>query len=176
VAVTPPPAVRERLHAHAASLGNPNLRVLPAENLHVTVLFLGNVARERIEELAGRLADVAAAAEPFSLEIAGAGPGPPRRPSMLWAYVEGADPLLCLSRDMSAAAAGLAPHAADPQRVAHITLARSRGTLRGVARATIELDRPSFQVIAVELMRSQLSPRGARYETVTTLPLGVTTA
>jgi len=174
--VTPPQAVRERLHAHAASLGHPDLRVLPVENLHVTVLFLGAVARERIGELAGRLADVAARAESFPLEIAEAGPGPPRRPSMLWAYVGGADPLLRLSRDMHAAAAGLAPQAADPQRVAHITLARSRRTLRGVERAKVELDQPSFDVAAAELMRSLLSPRGARYETVTTLPLGVTTS
>jgi 2'-5' RNA ligase len=165
--------VRERLHAHAASLGHPDLRVLPVENLHVTVLFLGNVARERIEELAGRLGQTAAREDPFELAIGHVLPGPPRRPYMLWALVTASEPLLRLSRTMHETAKPLAPEQAKPLRgYAHVTLARGRGHVRGLEAETLEPPPPAFEVREVQLLRSHLSPRGARYETVAKLPLG----
>jgi 2'-5' RNA ligase len=177
VAVTPPQAVRERLHEHAAALGHPQLRVLTAESLHVTVLFLGAVVRGAIDELAGRLGAVAADEAPFALSIGHAVPGPPRRPYMLWAQVAASTPLVRLSGAMHEVAHSLAPELSKPLRgEAHITLARGRGRVRGIEPAAIEPALPAFEVPALQLLRSHLSRKGARYETVTDLPLGVTTA
>ena len=171
--MTPPQAVRERLHHHASALGHPQLRVLPAENLHVTVLFLGAVAREAIEQLAGRLGQIAAREDPFALAIGHVLPGPPRRPYMLWALVTASEPLLRLSRTMHETAKSLAPEQAKPLRgYAHVTLARGRGHLRGLEAETLEPALPAFEVREVQLLRSHLSPVGARYETVAELPLG----
>lgn len=175
--MTPPQAVRERLHAAAVSLGHPALRVVPAENLHVTVLFLGPVARDVVEELAGRLGQIAAREDPFALAIGHVLPGPPRRPYMLWALVTASEPLLRLSRTMHEMAKPLAPEQAKPLRgYAHVTLARGRGHVRGLEADTLESAPPAFEVREVQLLRSHLSPKGARYETVKDLPLGVTTA
>jgi RNA 2',3'-cyclic 3'-phosphodiesterase len=175
--VTPPQAVRQRLHEHAAALGHPQLRVLPAENLHVTVLFLGPVVRDAIEELAGRLGAVAAGEAVFALSIGQAVPGPPRRPYMLWAQVAVSAPLVRLSRAMHEVAQPLAPELSKPLRgEAHITLARGRGRVRGITPSEIEPAPPAFEVWALQLLRSHLSPTGARYETVAELPLATTTA
>jgi 2'-5' RNA ligase len=173
VAVTPPAAVRDRLHAHAASLGHPALRVVPTENLHITVLFLGRVARDDVEELSGRLGETAARGDPFTLAIGHLLPGPPRRPYMLWALVTASEPLLRLSRTMHETAKPLAPEQAKPLRgYAHVTLARGRGHVRGIEADRLEPAPPAFDVREVQLLRSHLSPRGARYETVAELPLG----
>ena len=175
--MTPPAAVRERLNRHATALAHPELRVLPAENLHVTVLFLGAVERDAVEELTGRLKRVAGEEAAFALSIARAVPGPPRRPYMLWAQVDASAPLVRLSRAMHVVAHPLAPGLSKPLRGdAHITLARGRGRVRGIEPAAIEPAVPAFEVPALQLLRSHLSPKGARYETVTDLPLGVTTA
>ncbi len=175
--MTPPPAVRERLHAHAASLGHPVLRVIPAENLHITVLFLGNVARESVEDLTARLGSVAAREDRFPLEIGHLLPGPPHRPYMLWALVTASEPLLRLSRTMHATAKPIAAEQSKPLRgYGHVTLARGKGPLKDAESLAMELEPAAFEVTEVELIRSELSPRGARYETVANLPLGVTTA
>ena len=175
MAVSPPPAVRERLHAYAAAVSHPALRLVPVENLHVTVLFLGTVAREATEQLAERLAQPAAREHPFTLTIGHALPGPPRRPYMLWALVTASDPLLRVSRAMHEVARPLAPDQAKPLRgYAHVTLARGRGHVRGIEAAAIEPALPAFEVRELQLLRSHLSPHGARYEPVTSLPLGVT--
>lgn len=175
--MTPPPAVRERLHAHAAALGQPALRVIPAENLHITVLFLGNVARESVEDLTARLGRVAAREDRFTLEIGHLLPGPPRRPYMLWALVTPGEPLLRLSRTMHATAKPIAAEQSKPLRgYGHVTLARGKGPLKDAESLAMGLEPSAFEVTEVELIRSELSTRGARYETVANLPLGVTTA
>jgi RNA 2',3'-cyclic 3'-phosphodiesterase len=151
--------------------------VVPTENLHVTVLFLGAVPRDAVGELAGRLAAVAAREDPFTVAIGHVLPGPPRRPYMLWALVAASEPLLRLSRAMHDAAKRLAPAQAKPLRgYAHVTLARGRGPVGGIAAATLDPAPPAFEVRELQLLRSHLSPRGARYETVTDLPLAVTAA
>jgi 2'-5' RNA ligase len=72
---------------------------------------------------------------------------------------------------MHGLAAPFAPGRAKPQRIPHVTLARARSPLHGLDRQPVEPDPPTFEVQQVELVRSRLSPRGARYETVAALPL-----
>jgi 2'-5' RNA ligase len=96
---------------------------------------------------------------------------------MLWAQVAASTPLVRLSGAMHEVAHSLAPGLSKPLRGdAHITLARGRGPVRGITPAAIDPAPPAFEMRALQLVRSHLSPKGARYETVTDLPLGVTTA
>jgi RNA 2',3'-cyclic 3'-phosphodiesterase len=172
IAAPPPAAIRRQLATFAAKLGNDRLRLVPAVNLHVTVLFLGEVEDARVEELVQRLAWVAGRETSFQLAVGHALPAPPRRPRMLWALVAPSQPLLRLSRDLHAAARPLAPGLAKPLRgYGHITLARFRPPLDGLEATTLVLDPDAFAVTEVSVMRSLLSPTGATYDTVASLPL-----
>jgi RNA 2',3'-cyclic 3'-phosphodiesterase len=169
----PPAAMRCQLAAFAEDLGDDRLRLVPAANLHVTIVFLGDVQDARVDDLVRRLAWVAGRETAFRLVVGHAMPAPARRPRMLWALVAPSQPLLRLSRDLHTAARPLAPGLAKPLRgYGHITLARFRPPLDGPEATTLELDPDSFTVTEVSLMRSQLSPTGASYELLAALPLG----
>jgi 2'-5' RNA ligase len=143
------------------------LRVLAAESLHVTLMFLGERPVEEIEELAEAIATAAARAQPCEVETAAPVWLPPRRPRALAIELnEHSGALGDLQRDtarMLCAVSGLP----EPRRFRpHVTVARSRSGEMPVAQlpATPQL---VFTVEEVILYRSRLDPAGARYEALT---------
>ena len=172
VAAVPPRELRERLASFTAELACDGLRVLPAEQLHVTVVFLGNVADAAIGALAAEMVPVTAREPAFALEVLHARPAPERRPRMLWALLGASEPLVRLSRSLHEVARDVAPDRANPLRgYPHITLARHRRPLPELEAMELPLTEPRFDVTELHLVRSHLSPKGARYETVSALPL-----
>ena len=172
MAAVPPRELRERLASFTTGLGLDDLRILPAEQLHVTVVFLGNVADAAIAELAAEMASVTAREPPFVLEVVNARPAPERRPRMLWAVLGPSDPLVRLSRSLHETARHAAPDRAKPLRGSpHITLARYRRPLPGLSAMELPPMERRIDVTELQLVRSNLSPKGARYETVSALPL-----
>jgi len=164
--------MREQLASYVTGLGLDGLRPVPADNLHVTVVFLGNVADADIERLAAEMAAVCAREPAFALQVMHARPAPERRPRMLWALIGASDPLARLSRSLHEVARHAAPNRAKPLRgYGHITLARYRRPLPELEAAELPLDEHRFGVGELQLVRSRLSPKGARYDTVAILPL-----
>jgi RNA 2',3'-cyclic 3'-phosphodiesterase len=174
VAVPLPPQLAEQLSRYAESAAPPDARRPPAENLHVTVHFLGPVDTPP-ETVAGALCDACAELAPFDLRVTGPAWAPQRRPRMLWAELE-PDPAFADAGE--AAARALAPFApaAPPRRPGrpHVTLARLRDRPPGTPPPPLELDDPIVHVDALALVESKLSPRGATYVTVASAPLGRT--
>lgn len=160
------------LAAQAQAVAGPELRLIPAENLHVTVHFLGAVEDERVDELAAALATACGEAGPFEIRFEAIAPGPPRRPRMLWALggeTPGYDELVAA---IAAAAAPFAPDAARPRpSTPHVTLARLRGrALIGRWPEPVPLD-AALDVAALTLMRSDLGRGGSRYTPLAELGL-----
>ena len=167
-----PVDVRTTLAGWAASSvgGDERLRLVPADSLHVTLVFLGE--RPDADAAAAALPAVLGPAPPLTVD------GPlwlsPRRPHVLTAAL--ADPSGGLARIQSAVLEAMvrsAGHEAEGRRFRpHVTVARVRGRLR-----PFELPAPpalEFLPPAVTLYRSNLSPptRGpARYEAVASVPL-----
>lgn len=124
----------------------------------------------RLDEVAAALGDVAGAHARFTLAISGLGAFPtPSRPRVLWAGVAaGADRIAALAGAVDTALARLGfPSEARPFS-AHVTLGRVRDPRRDpeVEQSLRAAAARPFGSVAVEeivLMRSQLSPRGARY-------------
>ena len=169
----PPAPLRAELAELCLRLDHPGLRRVPAENLHVTVVFLGDIADERIEPLTQSLRAAASFTDPFPLEVLHARPAPERQPRMLWALVSASQPLLRLSRDLHAASRAAAPGRKPPLRgYGHITLARFRRLPDGLEPMRLQLAEPAFTVDRVLLMRSRLLPDGARYDALAEIPLG----
>lgn len=172
MAVELPPGLRRSLSELGASHPLPGVRWLPAENLHITVVFLGDVADADVDGLIDALRQAARLTDPFSLEVLHARAAPDRHPRMIWALVSASEPLLRLSRDLHGAARRLAPKRRPPLRgFAHITLARFRSPPPGLQPMPLDAA-GGIAVAAVRLMRSRLSPAGASYQAVAEIALG----
>ena len=164
-AVWPDDATRAALAGIARSaLGRGDGRLVAAENLHLTLAFLGSVD-EAFRACAERAAG-GVSAPGFTLELVRAGCWP--RARVLWsAPEETPDALSALAAALNGALrdCGFTPEA-RPFR-AHVTIARKvRGNRRPIAHAPVR-----WRVDAFHLVASQTHPGGARYRRVHTFPL-----
>jgi 2'-5' RNA ligase len=163
----------ERLRLHAADV----TWVAPA-NLHVTLKFLGQVDETRVSALADALRAALADQRAVDVTVRGLGAFPSAtRPRVLWAGLEDAtDGLTAIAErvDTCCGRLGFAPE--TRAFAAHVTIGRVREARRQPALADA-LARPvdfgRVRVERVSLMRSELSPRGARYSELFAAPLAV---
>jgi 2'-5' RNA ligase len=181
VAVLLPEAVRatlaaviQRLRANARGVG-----WVAADNLHLTLKFLGRVEPARLEQVVTALAAVAASSSPFDLAVRGLGAFPsPSRPRVLWAGLAGgASELALLAARVEAALGPLGFPPEERPFSAHVTLGRVREprgdpALAAALAAGASRELGAFRVDRVVLMRSDLSPRGARYTPLDSWGLG----
>jgi 2'-5' RNA ligase len=178
LAVTPPPAAVADLARAVEPLravpGGPHWT--PPERWHLTLLFLGTVAGERVAPLRAAAGAAVAGSPPMTLRLAGGGWfGSRRRPQVAWAGVVGdTGPLTELAGRLAGAARSLRLPVEDRPFRAHLTVGRWRP--REAADGDL-LDRladyrgPSWPVTAVQLLRSHLGP-APRYEEVDAWPVG----
>ena len=157
---------------------------VPPRNLHVTLHFLGDQSEERLAEAEAALADAAAGSAPLDVTFHGIGAFPGlERPRILWVgLAHGALEVRRLQVRVTDALAvrgfGKEERAWHP----HLTIGRVhderrwrretgpplRSALAQAATTTFGTQR----VAEVALMRSELSPAGARYTLRRALSLG----
>lgn len=180
VAVNLPPVERSRLYAALEPLRAKALPVrwTPPESLHLTLKFLGRIEDERVATLQGALARIARVAEPFELEVGGLGAFPRLgRPRVWWVGIAPEPRLTALQRALDAGLVELGFAREDRPFSPHVTIGRARED-RSTGGSRVDDVVASFAfgfrfaVQTVDLMESQLSPRGARYVRVCAAPLG----
>ena len=152
-------------------------RWIPAESLHITLWFLGEVRDERVAPITDRLRDAWETAA-FTLTVCGAGAFPPHGPPrLIWLGItEGSNSLSDVYRELGARLEPLGFEAERRPYHPHITIGRltDAGRSARTVRTTLKASgvRPgSCQVCAVTLFRSHLSPHGSRYEPMLRVPL-----
>lgn len=150
-----------------------------SDNLHLTLKFLGGVEPDRMERVATALATAAAGGTPFDLALRGLGAFPsPTRPRVIWAGVaRGGAELAALAGEVEKLLAPVGFAREERPFSAHVTLGRVREPRRDPALATAlgaaaTREYGGFRVESVALMRSDLSPRGARYSVLGSWTLG----
>ena len=113
----------ERLRALA-----PKARWVKPEGVHLTLVFLGEVAEARLPSLSEALTPVSQHHAPFSLTIAGGGCfGPPLHPNVLWAGVRGNTAALeALQAEVATVLVPLGFPREKRMYTAHLTLARAK--------------------------------------------------
>lgn len=158
------------------------VRWVKPEGMHLTLKFLGNVPADKIKAVEKAIAQASQGARSFKIALRGLGCFPaPSRPNVIWVGVEGdLGPLAALQRGIedNLAALGYAPEKRD--YTPHLTLGRvakqvdSRQRRRiGELMETIRVDSlGEMQAREVSLIRSDLSPAGARYTLLAAIPLG----
>lgn len=172
--------MRARLAAEVDSLRRVACDVawVSADNLHVTLKFLGQVAVASVSGIEAALAVAAAAQAPFTVGLRGLGAFPtPGRPRVLWAgAADGAPAAVRLAGAVDEALAGVGCARESRAFTPHVTLGRVREPRRpaALAAALAAGEHRDFGRIAVErlsLMQSRLSPSGARYTELRALTL-----
>ncbi len=171
VAVTLPAEIRDqlaevqgRLRAAQADVG----WVRP-ENIHLTLKFLGEIDRKRVDRIRAALAEAAASAAPFVLTLSGVGTFGGSLPRVVWVGVtEGAPRLADLARRVEV---GLGRAGVPKERrefSGHLTLGRVRSPrnverLRAALAAEPATPIGTVRVGEFVLMQSQLQPGGSIY-------------
>jgi RNA 2',3'-cyclic 3'-phosphodiesterase len=96
----------------------------PLDNLHITIKFIGQWPESRLQELDDALTSLLPR-DPFEAEVKELGWFPNERsPHVLWAGVDGGEPLLRLARDTEERLADLGISKENRSFAPHLTLAR----------------------------------------------------
>ncbi len=170
--------VIQRLAVQAPS----GVRWVNPAGMHLTLKFLGNVEPGLVDGTIEAMARPAAGASPFSIHLSGLGMFPnERRPRVLWAGVQGnLDALQQLREQIEETVSRLGFSRGRRPFSPHLTLGRvqepgSSGSVRQISAAvtstSLEPTEP-WLVDSVHLMRSTLTPGGARYSALASVPLG----
>jgi 2'-5' RNA ligase len=153
--------------------GRDELRLTPAEYLHVTLCFLGWQAAGEVEAIGEACRRASAAARAPELALGAAAWLPARRPRVLAARLDDAGGLAAqLQASLAEALVVSGWYVAEKRPfLAHVTVARVRGGAR-VRPESLPAPPPiSFIAHQLTLYRSHLGRGGARYEPLLAIQL-----
>jgi len=170
VAIRPPEDVAEALLDTMENI--PGARWQDADNLHITLRFVGEVDRHTADDLETALESVLFAPFPLNIEGVGHFEGS-RRAKAIWARVAPSGPLdeLQMRVEMACRRAGLPPE--TRKFVPHVTLARlnsGSGPIGDWLLANGTLNLGPWTVRDFSLFESDLTPNGAIYSEITKFP------
>ncbi|MEA3239080.1 MAG: RNA 2',3'-cyclic phosphodiesterase [Candidatus Bipolaricaulota bacterium] len=144
------------------------------ENYHVTVRFLGEIDPLLTVDLKGRCQSVTSEIPSFDIPLDQVGGFPSLdNPRVLWVGGKAPDPFLNLLSLLDSDLSQLGFPPGHPESIAHITLARIKGRVHTpLSQAIRQISQPAWTLHAnrLVLMESRLTPRGAVYSPVFTLP------
>lgn len=150
------------LRPGAESAGKSPPRWTLAENMHLTLVFLGEVAEERLSAIA---AEIEALRVPhLHLRINGLGTFP--RAGVLFAEIEPSPALVSLQDEVARRMARIGFKLEDRAYHPHLTLARMHSPIR-LKQTELALPKSvshSWTADEVVLYRSHTSPNGSQYE------------
>ncbi|KAF0107116.1 MAG: 2'-5' RNA ligase [Anaerolineaceae bacterium] len=183
VAVEIPAAIQAAIARSTAdlqkALPRPLVRWVAAQNLHLTLKFLGDVSPANLEKLAEALKVEAARLAGFELSVGGLGAFPtPRRPRVIWVGIEAPAALPALQRSVEAVAARMGYPPEERPFSPHLTLGRvgqntsaaDLARVRAAVEATVVGPLGTARVEALHIFKSDLQSSGSVYTHLYTLP------
>ncbi len=187
IAVDLPPAIQESVEKQTASLrrtlGDDLIRWVPAQNMHLTLKFIGNIAASHLDFLKQMLTQSVNSQRQFDLQIGGIGSFPNlKRPRVLWVGIHAPADLTSLQKNVEAGAVRLGYEKEERGFSPHLTLGRVR---QNVSAADLQRIRSALEntqigrigtatIEAVHLYKSDLHTDGSIYTKLLSVPLGNT--
>lgn len=175
VALNLPEAEKQRLSDILETLRASPLPVrwVQPDSLHLTLKFLGEVPESNVDDVGAAVQRAARELQPFDLVLEGFGMFPSRtRPRVFWVGVEPHPQLLRMQAKLEDEIEPLGYPREKRRYSPHLTLGRAKNEAGRLD--LTEVDRIGAAVVykavirvgSIDLMRSHLSPKGARYERV----------
>lgn len=185
IAIELPPELQTALGGLAAQFARRNIQAIrwvAAQNIHLTLHFLGDTAPEKLEEISAALRPLIATQEPFTFRVEGIGAFPNlHRPRVIWSGLQApADlPALQFIIEQTVKQCGLPVE--DREFSPHLTIGRVKkdATLQEIQLVSATLQEikigvlGTVQVESVTLFRSDLRPQGSLYTPLYRFPLKV---
>jgi 2'-5' RNA ligase len=162
------------------TLGNDLIRLVPTQNMHLTLKFLGDTTTSYLDFLKQLLIREAESHPQFDLQLGGLGAFPTsRRPRLLWIGIHAPADLVSLQRGIEAGASRLGYEQEERPFSPHLTIGRVRQNvsppeLQKVRAAldTIQLGNiGTARVNSIHLFKSDLQPGGSIYTKLFSAPL-----
>jgi 2'-5' RNA ligase len=166
-------SIRDRCLALQDTLtrGGAEVKWVEEENLHLTLLFLGEVEDRTLPALCQAVADCCALHNPFTLSVESVGCFPnPRRPRVVWVGVGAGSAEVCALHDaLEPPLLDLGCYRREERAYTpHITLGRVKGERSTAALATALARQAKWRggetdVGEVRVLSSELTPQGPIY-------------
>ena len=184
IAVEIPPHVQKQIQHETEPLrkaiGSSLVRWAPAQNIHLTLKFLGDVSPASVDSLSQMLRTEADSSPAFDMEIRELGSFPSlRRPRVLFIGIQAPAELDALYRGIESACARLGYESEGRDFAPHLTLGRVKQDASAldqqrIRRALEETKIDSLgtaRVNSIHLYKSDLKPTGAVYTQICSAPL-----
>jgi RNA 2',3'-cyclic 3'-phosphodiesterase len=173
IAIDPGKAIRDRVESLQENLAKTGagIKWVPHDNLHLTLLFLGEVDQRDLTNVCHAVSDVTVAQTAFGMSIEGAGAFPNlRRPRTLWVGVgTGAQEVCALHDALEKPLLKLGCYRREERGYTpHLTLGRVRAErvpdeLGAALKKYAGWKAGESQVTEVLVMGSELTPEGSVY-------------
>ncbi len=171
IAIDLPPDIKSSIDRliNVLSADSRGIRWVPAENIHLTLKFLGDVREDLVPEIVDRLTRIVKNYQTFGISIRGAGAFPNlRNPNVLWVGIESSDRLEALFTEIDLSLSEIGFEREGRKFSPHLTIGRVKDR-RGIDPVAKELATykdaifGTIEVHEILLMKSVLKPSGAEY-------------
>jgi len=169
IAINIPEQLKEKIWKNfSEKISSREIKLVEKENLHLTLLFLGEIPENYLEEIKKRLAPISESKR-FEVKLCGIGCFAPR---VLWLGFSQGEEKIKELHDKVCKCIGLK----DEKFSAHLTIARNkrmpaRNFYNLVERLKKETFCESFSVTSVDIMQSTLTSSGPIYKKIAEIKL-----
>lgn len=171
-----PREISDSIWVSCKPLRRPDLKIkwVDPPNMHITLLFLGNIDEERAAKVAQSLKKPSLKRLPFKIGFSGVGQFPPKGPArvLVTRLIEGAEECAAYFEQLKAELADIVTPADKRGFQPHITLGRVKGSqsepIHAPQGSSVALS-GNFRVSRCVLFESFLKPEGPTYREVATV-------
>ena len=180
IAINLPETVREHIGDFIRNLKSAggNVKWVRSGNIHITLKFLGELEEHKIENIQDVIKRIASNNKPFQVSLEGKGGFPNlSHPRILWIGIQtGYEALKQIAEDMESSLEPLGFLKEKRSFSPHVTVGRVRSVsdIRSLTERMqkMEFKKTFFKVDQIELIKSDLTPRGPIYTPILTCKIG----